>query len=126
MNLPLSVKKFIEDNITYIEQQDWETVWKNWYTLCDDYYVEEFIEALESADIHIDEDSVKARMDIIEKNVEEIVSNMLLERNSIMPNRVVIKLNSWLGVPEDVMLKIIDHVCESKKLHKATHGWYQL
>ena len=39
MKLPEPVKRFIELNIDFIDNDDWYKVFVNWYTNGDDYYL---------------------------------------------------------------------------------------
>ena len=125
MKLPEPVKRFIELNIDFIEQDRWYEVFVNWYTNGDDYYLFEFVEALLEAGIDIDtyEDERKR---VIAQMSKYIFEDRLKSSNRITKSDVGESLASDLGLAYDDILEILDEVARELKLTKATNGWYRV
>ena len=124
MKLPEPIKRFIELNIDFIEQEDWYKVFVNWYTNGDDYYLYEFLGALHEAGINI-EDFADTRKKVIEKMSKYIFEDKLKSSNRITKSQVETELASDLGLPYDDIMKIFDKVAKDLHLTKATNGWYR-
>ena len=124
MELPEPVKRFIELNIDFIEQEDWYKVFVNWYTNGDDYYLFEFIEALKEAGINID-DYADERKNVVEQMSKYIFEDKLKSSNRITKSQAEAELASHLGLPYDDILEIFDKVAKDMNLTKATNGWYR-
>ena len=125
MKLPEPVKRFIELNIDFIEQNMWYEVFVNWYTNGDDYYLFEFIEALKEAGINIDDYS-EVRKVVIEQMSKYIFEDKLKSSNRINRSQVSMELASDLGLPNDDIMQIFDKVARDMKLAKAINGWYRV
>ena len=125
MKLPEPVKRFIELNIDFIEQEDWYKVFVNWYTNGDDYYLYEFFEALEKAGINIYE-FADIRKKIIEQMIRATLQKYLQTSNKVTKSYIEESLASHLGLPYDDILEIFDKVAKEMGLTKATNGWYRL
>ena len=125
MKLPEPVKRFIELNIDFIEQEDWYKVFVNWYTNGDDYYLFEFIEALKEAGINID-DYADERKNVVEQMSKYIFEDKLKSSNRITKGQVEGELASDLGLPYDDIQEIFDKVAKDMKLIKETDGWHRL
>ena len=125
MKLPEPVKRFIELNIDFIEQDKWYEVFVNWYTNGNDYYLFEFIEALKEAGINID-DYADERKKVIEQMSKYIFEDKLKSSNRISRNGAETELASDLGLSYDDITEIFDKVAKELKLTKATNGWYRL
>ena len=131
MKLPEPVKRFIELNIDFIENDDWYKVFVNWYTNGDDYYLFEFIEALKEAGINID-DYADERKKVIEQMSKYIFEDTLKSSNRISRNGAEMELASDLGLSYDDITEIFDKVAKDLKLAKATNGakvivgWHRL
>ena len=125
MKLPEPVKRFIELNIDFIEQNDWYKVFVNWYTNGNDYYLFEFIEALREAGINID-DYANERKRVIEQMSKYMFEDKLKSSNRINKSQVSMELASDLGLPDDDIMEIFDKVAKDLQLTKATNGWYRL
>ena len=125
MKLPESVKRFIELNIEFIEQDKWYEVFVNWYTNGNDYYLFEFIEALKEAGINID-DYADERKNVVEQMSKYIFEDKLKSSNRITKGQVEGELASDLGLPYDDIQEIFDKVAKDMKLIKETDGWHRL
>ena len=125
MKLPEPVKRFIELNIDFIEQDRWYEVFVNWYTNADDYYLFEFIEALTEAGINID-DYADERKRVVEQMSKYIFEDKLKSSNRITKIDAETELASDLGLPYDDIMEIFDKVAKDLHLTKATNGWYRL
>ena len=125
MKLPEPVKRFIELNIDFIEQDKWYEVFVNWYTNADDYYLFEFIEALTEAGINID-DYADDRKKVVEQMSKYIFEDKLNSSTRITKIDAETELASDLGLPYDDIIEIFDKVAKDLHLTKATNGWYRL
>ena len=125
MKLPEPVKRFIELNIDFIEQNKWYEVFVNWYTNGNDYYLFEFVEALKEAGINID-DYADERKRVIGQMSKYIFENKLKSSNRITKSDMGESLASDLGLTYDDIMEIFDEVAKDLHLTKATNGWYRL
>ena len=125
MKLPEPVKRFIELNIDFIEQDKWYEVFVNWYTNGNDYYLFELIEALKKAGINID-DYADERKRVVEQMSNYIFEDKLKSSNRIAKSQAEMELASDLGLPHEDIMKIFDKVARDMKLSKAINGWYRL
>ena len=123
MKLPEPVKRFIELNIDFIEQNMWYEVFVNWYTNGNDYYLFEFIEALKEAGINID-DYADVRKVVLEQMSKYIFEDKLKSSNRITKSQAEEELASDLGLAYDDIIKIFDKVARDMRLAKAINGWY--
>ena len=125
MKLPEPVKRFIELNIDFIEQDKWYEVFVNWYTNGNDYYLFEFIEALTEAGINID-DYADERKRVVEQMSKYIFEDKLKSSNRITKSDMGESLASDLGLAYDDIMEIFDKVAKDMKLSKAINGWYRV
>jgi hypothetical protein len=125
MKLPDPVKRFIELNIDFIEQDKWYEVFVNWYTNGSDYYLFELIEALKEAGINID-DYANERKRVIEQMSKYIFEDKLKSSNRITKSDMGESLASDLGLTYDDIMEIFDKVAKDLQLTKAINGWYRL
>ena len=125
MKLPEPVKRFIELNIEFIEQDKWYEVFVNWYTNGNDYYLFEFVEALNEAGINID-NHADERKRVIKQMSKYIFEDKLKSSNRITKSYMGESLASDLGLPYNAIVEIFDEVAKDLHLTKATNGWYRL
>ena len=125
MKIPEPVKRFIELNIDFIEQDKWYEVFVNWYTNGNDYYLFEFIEALREAGINVD-DYADERKRVIEQMIRFTLTDYLQKSNRVTKSYIEESLASDLGLTYDDIAQIIDEVTKELGLTKATNGWYRL
>lgn len=125
MKLPEPVKRFIELNIDFIEQDKWYEVFVNWYTNGNDYYLFEFIEALKEAGINVD-DYADERKRVIEQMSKYMFEDKLMSSNRVNRSQVSMELASDLGLPDDDIMEIFDKVARDMKLAIAINGWYRV
>jgi hypothetical protein len=125
MKLPEPVKRFIELNIDFIEQDKWYEVFVNWYTNGNDYYLFEFVEALKEAGINID-DYADERKRVVEQMSKYIFEDKLKSSNRITKSDMGESLASDLGLTYDDIMEIFDKVAKDLHLTKAINGWYRL
>lgn len=126
MVLPQHVKKFIEANIDYIENEDWESLFKNWYIFGNDYYWEELVDCLNHAGIDILSTSVHARQNVILNISKALIANLLTTSSRITVNSMFEALRCYLGLEDEVLEHIFDQAAKSEGLARATNGWYRL
>lgn len=124
MKLSEPVKRFIELNIDFIEQDKWYEVFVNWYTNGNDYYLFEFIEALNRAGINID-DYADERKRVVEQMIRFILTDYLQKSKKVPKWYVEESLASDLGLTYDDVQDITDKVTKELGLKKATHEWYR-
>lgn len=122
MKLPEPVKRFIELNIDYIEQDKWYEVFVNWYTNGNDYYLFEFVEALNEAGINYSDE----RKRVIEQMSKYIFEDKLKSSNRITESDMGDSLASDLGLTYYDIMEIFDKVAKDLHLTKAINGWYRL
>lgn len=125
MTIPEPVKRFIELNIDFIENDDWYKVFVNWYTNGNDYYLYEFFEALDTAGINIYE-FADTRKKVIEQIIRVTLTDYLQIADRVTESYIEKSLASHLGLPYDDIQNIIDKVTKELKLTKATNGCYRL
>lgn len=125
MSLPEQVKRFIELNIDYIEQDRWYEVFVNWYTNGNDYYLFEFIEALKEAGINID-DYEDERKRVIKQVSKYIFQDKLKSSNRVTKSDMGESLASDLGLSYDDIMKIFDEVAKELNLTRSINGWYRV
>ncbi len=125
MKLPEPVRRFIELNIDFIEQDKWYEVFVNWYTNGNDYYLFEFVEALKEAGINID-DYADERKRVVEQMSKYIFEDKLKSSNRITKSDMGESLASDLGLTYDDIMEIFDKVAKDLHLTKAINGWYRL
>lgn len=126
MNLPEQVKKFIEANIDYIENEDWGKLFANWYIFGNEYYWEDFVDCLNHAGIDILSTSVKARQDVILMISKALIANLLTTSSRITVNSMFEALRCDLGLEDEVLEHIFDQAAKSEGLARATNGWYRV
>lgn len=118
------VKRFIEQNIHALENEDWEAFWHQWYLQGDDYWLTDMIEDLESAGIAIDEKSKDARIRYIERVLDKMFQLLMIESNRISRTRVLDELNSHIGLSDEEIISVAKIVAFKHKLKEAPAGWY--
>lgn len=118
-----SVKEFIEHNIDYIEKQDWETVFKNWYTDGDDYYFDDLIQTFRQANIDVIEESKAARANVLQSESKIIFSNLSQMFNMITFYMVYEELNSLLGFEGQEFIKVLTPSARAVGLVRCSEGW---
>ena len=131
------VKQFIENNITYIEDYNWEKVFLNWYNDAyggleqDKVRIDELNDALWEAGITNLKETVNARKSVMTKVIEEIIEDWIWENETGQWNGSYNYLNSlWiidvqlasdLGLDIDVIKELIHNVAMSKDFNKYTN-----
>ena len=118
-----SVKEFIEDNIDDIEKQDWETVFKNWYTDGDDYYFDDLIQTFRQANIDVFEEAKAARANVLQSESKIIFSNLSQMFNMITFYMVYEELNSLLGFERQEFVKVLTPSARAVGLVRCSEGW---
>ena len=118
-----SVKEFIEHNIDYIEKQDWETVFKKWYTDGDDYYFDDLIQTFRQANIDVIEESKAARANVLQSESKIIFSNLSQMFNMITFYMVYEELNSLLGFEGQEFIKVLTPSARAVGLVRCSEGW---
>lgn len=118
------IKEFIEENIHFIEQDEWEHVFLNWYNSAEDIWPDDsdefkqFINILLDAGIDPDLDEIESVL------YDEIEFMMDVEKNSIMNTnhhisvfQVMNKLNSRLGYNEQDIKRIMNNIANKLGMH---------
>jgi hypothetical protein len=123
-----NVKKFIEDNIEIIEQQDWEKLFEDWYfgySMMDvdvDYkQLKELFDIFRESGINLAKESETARESLIVKYMNEYVEEkQFLEEETVTWAGAVNNLHSRLGVNLLDTKKLFEAVCDSNGLEPTT------
>lgn len=123
-----NVKTFIEENITTIEQQDWEKLFEDWYdaySMMDrdvDYnQLKELFDIFSEAGINLAEESRTARESLIVNYMNEYVDEMqFMEEETVSWAGAVNSLHSRLGVNLIDTKKLFRSVCDSNGLDPTT------
>lgn len=119
-----NVKKFIEENITTIEQEDWQNLFDYWYfgysmiNVDEDYkQLHELFHVFKKSGINLAEVSEIARQSVIVKYMHEYVEEMqFMEEKTVSWAGAVNSLHSRLGVNLLDTKKLFISVCESNGL----------
>lgn len=128
------VKKFIENNITYIEDYNWEMFFQNWYNDAyggiqqDQHRIDELNNTLKEADIASLIQTQDARKAVMTKVIDEIIDYWIGEHergvwdgsynylNSLWI--IDVQLASGLGLNRDIINHLIYDVAMSKGFTK--------
>lgn len=123
-----NVKRFIEDNIEIIEQQDWEKLFEDWYfgySMMDvevDYkQLKELFDIFRESGINLAKESETARESLIVKYMNEYVEEkQFLEEETVTWAAAVNSLHSRLGVNLIDTKNLFRSVCEAKGLEPTS------
>ena len=123
-----NVKQFIEENITTIEQQDWQKLFDDWYfrySMMDvnvDYkQLQELFDIFRESGINLAKESETARQSLIVKYMHEYVEEMqFMEEETVTWAGAVNHLHSRLGVNLLDTKNLFRSVCESNGLEPIT------
>lgn len=123
-----NVKRFIEDNIEIIEQQDWEKLFEDWYfgySMMDvnvDYkQLKELFDIFRESGINLAKESETARESLIVKYMNEYVEEkQFLEEETVTWAAAVNSLHSRLGVNLIDTKNMFRSVCEAKGLEPTS------
>lgn len=120
-----STKGFIESNIDYIEDENWEELVEAWYEhfssgffFADDYFTE-FVETLQSAGINFITLSKNARKDFMSNLIDQILQDELESMSfrgssEIKKSDILLQIDCVLGFTEQELDKIMEDVGEQK------------
>ena len=119
-----NVKQFIEENITTIEQEDWQKLFDDWYfgySMMDrdvDYnQLKELFDIFRGAGINLDKESELARQSLIVKYMHEYVEEMqFMAEETVSWAGAVNSLHSRLGVNLLDTKKLFQSVCDANGL----------
>lgn len=120
------VKEFIEYNIDYIEKDDWETVFKNWYIYNKDYYFDDFIHTLEQAGIDVWEESYEVRANILKNIAKNVFTNLSSRNVTVTFQDLGSELNSLMGLEGQELIEVLDVAAKSIGLIKTDKGWHRV
>ena len=128
------VKEFIEENIEYIEEYNWEQVFMNWYQDAyggieqDKSRIDELNDALWEAGITNLKETENARKAVMTRVLEVIIDDWTWQNetglwngsyNFLNPLWIIeVKLASDLGLDIDVIKELIHNVAMSKDFTK--------
>lgn len=121
-----AVKLFIEHNIDYIEENDWETFFKNWYIYNKDYYFEDLIEIFEQAGIDVWEESYEARAKILRNIAKNVFTNLSSRRATVTFQDIGSELSSLMGFEGQELVEVLNIAAKSVGLIKTDKGWERL
>lgn len=118
------VKQFIEENIHFIEHDEWRYVFLNWYNSAEDIWPDDNNEFKQFISILLDA-GIDPVLDEIESVLyDEIEFIMETEKNSFMNTnphisifQVMNKLDSRLGYNEQDIKKIMDNIASKHDMH---------
>lgn len=119
-----NVKQFIEENITTIEQEDWEKLFDNWYFSyfmmdrdVDFKQLQELFDIFKESGINLAKESETARESLIVKYMHEYVEEkQFMEEETVTWAGAVNNLHSRLGVNLLVTKKLFKSVCDANGL----------
>ena len=119
-----NVKQFIEENITTIEQQDWQKLFDDWYIVYSmidvnvDYkQLQELFDIFRESGINLAKESEAAREALIVKYMHEYVDEMqFMEEETVTWAGAVNSLHSRLGVNLLDTKKLFKSVCDANGL----------
>lgn len=119
-----NVKQFIEENITTIEQQDWEKLFDDWYFVYSmmnrdvDYkQLQELFDIFRESGINLAKESETARQSLIVKYMHEYVEEMqFMQEETVTCAGAINSLHSRLGVNLLDAKKLFISVCDAKGL----------
>lgn len=128
------VKQFIEENINYIEDYNWEMVFQNWYNYAyggiqqDQSRIDELNDTLWEAGITNLKQTVDARKAVMTKVIDEIIDYWIGENERGTWNGsynylnslwiIDVQLASALGLDRDIIKQLIYDVAMSKGFTK--------
>ena len=119
------VQEFIEENIDYIEESDWNTIIELWYELassiftCTDEQFEELANVLETAGINFMLQTEKTRKEFMSNLIDQILNDEVESarfRNTdeIKKADILMQVDCNLGFSEAGLDKIMEDVGENK------------
>lgn len=119
------VQEFIEENIDYIEEADWDTIIELWYELassiftCTDEQFEELTNVLETAGINFMSQTEKTRKEFMSNLIDQILNDEVESarfRNTdeIKKADILMQVDCNLGFTEAEIDKIMEEVGENK------------
>lgn len=122
-----NVKQFIEENITTIEQQDWQKLFDTWYftySMMDrevDYkQLKELFDIFRESGINLAKESETARQSLIVKYMHEYIEEMqFMGEETVTCGGAINSLHSRLGVNLLDAKKLFTSLCESNGLEPS-------
>lgn len=119
------VQEFIEENIDYIEEADWDTIIELWYELassiftCTDEQFEELTNVLETAGIDFMSQTETTREKFMSNLIDQILNDEVESarfRNTdeIKKADILMQVDCNLGFTEAELDKIMEEVGENK------------
>ena len=123
-----NVKEFIEENITTIEQEDWQKLFDDWYLVysmmdrgADYNQLQELFYIFRESGINLAKESETARQSLIVKYMHEYVAMMQFMGEEIVTyGGAINSLHSRLGVNLQDAKKLFIAVCDSNGLEPTT------
>ena len=119
------IKKFIEENIDAIENNDWESVFCSW---CDEslseswerIYYQEFLSVLDSSGVHVDESAIP-------EGIKQNLRNYLEEEKEYEPeayfsNSGLVSCANRLGISKQYAQKIVDELVSELNMVKTSYN----
>ena len=119
-----NIKQFIEENITTIEQQDWQKLFEEWYSgyfMIDrdvDYtQLQELFNIFGKSGINLSEESETARQSLIIKYMNEYIEEMqFIKKETVTWAGAVNSLHSRLGLTLVDTMKLFRSACDAEGL----------
>lgn len=116
-----SIKKFIEENIDIIDDQNWEKLVEAWYEhfssdfFCSDDYFTEFAEVLQAAGINFMTLSENARKEFMSNLIDQILHEELESmsfrgKDEVKKFDILLDIDCYLGFTEQELDKIMEDV----------------
>ena len=123
-----NVKQFIEENITTIEQQDWQKLFDEWYfrysmmnVEVDYKQLKELFDIFRESGINLAKESETARESLIVKYMNEYVEEeQFMNEETVTWAAAVNSLHSRLGVNLIDTKNLFRSVCETKGLEPTS------
>lgn len=115
-----AVKKFIEDNISYIENQNWKLFFTNWYIANVDYWWDDLIDVLKIVDENILEVTIETRKQLFIDFSRMIIAAFKPKQRSISKAQILELMQSVFGF-EDLcdLYAMIDEAAATEGLQPS-------
>ena len=122
-----AVKKFIEDNISYIENQNWKLLFTNWYIANVDYWWDDLIDVLKVVDENILEVTMQTRKQLFIYFSRMIIAAFKPKQRSISKAQILELMRSVFGF-EDLcdMYAMIDEAAATEGLQPSSGPYISL
>lgn len=120
MTLSKHIQSFVEENINYIEEQDWKTTFFSYYlhwgsmdVQIDYKHMQELFDVLGVIDPNVVQDSFNVRAEIIQDQMEYSIYDHPFDIGPLHFKSLIRTLTSWLGFDEADLYSIFVNAAEN-------------